>query len=256
MIAGILTRSLEREDNLQILKNLSYDGLQFDFNDLLNMFEKKFLLDEETHQVFQNFKNKIDNIGLPVLAFHTFYPLGELSGIVIENFKKYSRYMKELKCKFLILHVSAYSDNKADFENAIETLKEVKKYFLLQGQEILLENDHPPSLFINVEEIKKVTDKVKLNLCLDVSHALQSNLDLNNVFYELKDRIKAFHISDCLDGKTHLGVGEGVLKNQKCFREIVSSNALKVLEISRSLMNAKDRDGIIKVYSDSLMIIN
>ncbi len=253
MIAGILTGNLEIEDNLQILKSLGYDGLQFDFNDLqINMLNKNFVLDEGTHQAFQNFKDKINNIGLPILAFHTFYPLGESSEIVFENFKKYSEYMKEVNCKYLILHISAYSENKEYFEKAIITLKQIKYHFLQNDLLLLLENDHPPSLFVNLDDITRVNDKLHLDLCLDVSHALQSNLDLNTFFYTLKTKIKVIHLSDYSGGKAHLSIGEGVIESQNCFRDILLSDNLKVLEVSRSLVNSKDRDEIIKVYSDSL----
>ena len=180
MIVGVPTRSLSIEENLKILKRIGFDGFQFDLSSCgIDTLKKGFLLDEEEDKCVKNIKKLSDELEFPVLALHTFYPLNVDENVVIKTFEKNLEYLKSLNCRYLILHISGYCDDKERLNQAINCLKELEYLYKKSGCEILLENDHKPSLFITIKDIEKVNAKLNFNLCFDTTHAMQSDVDID-----------------------------------------------------------------------------
>jgi len=257
MILGAPSRSLSLEENLKIFKEIGYNGWQLDLcffvNKLDERLKKCFLLDSQDDEHIKKVKYLSEKVQFPVLAMHTFFPISENKNLIIKNFEKHLKYLQILKCKYLILHISGYSNNQTKLQNAINILKEVKTIYEQKGCEILLENDHDQSLFITTTDIKQVTSQIKLNLCFDTSHAMQSDVNLDEFWNEFKDKIKAIHLSDFKDGKAHKEIGTGILKQFKCYKEIINSNKLLILEVGKDFKRAKSKEQSIKVWENSFL---
>jgi len=257
MIVGDLTRKIPLEENLKILKEIGYDGFQLDLcyfvDSLEKRLERRFLIEEKDDAHVKEVKALSDKLKFPVLAMHTFFPITEDKNLITNTFEKHLEYLKTLNCKYLILHISGYTDDKAKLHRAIDILKEVKPLYEKEGHEILLENDHSPSLFITIDDIKGITKETNLNLCMDTSHAMQSNVNLDVFYNNFKDKIKAIHFSDYKDGKPHKEIGTGILKQFDCYKEIIKLNKPLILEVGKDIKNAKSKEEIIKIYKNSFL---
>lgn len=257
MIVGVPTRSLSIEENLKILKRIGFDGFQFDLSSCgIDTLKKGFLLDEEEDKCVKNIKKLSDELEFPVLALHTFYPLNVDENVVIKTFEKNLEYLKSLNCRYLILHISGYCDDKERLNQAINCLKELEYLYKKSGCEILLENDHKPSLFITIKDIEKVNAKLNFNLCFDTTHAMQSDVDIDEFWKQFNDKIKAIHLSDFKDGKAHKEIGTGILQQFNCYKEIINSDKLLILEVGKDFKRAKSKEESIKVWENSFLEVN
>jgi len=257
MIVGVPSRTIPIKENLKILKEIGYDGFQFDLSSCgIDTLKKDFLLNKEDDRCVQEIKTLSHNLDFPVLALHTFYPIHSDEAVTIQTFEKYLEYLRILNCKYLILHISGYSNDKKRFNQAISCLKKSKDIYKKKNCEILLENDHEPSLFITIEDIKSTTSKIDLNLCFDVTHAMQSDVNIDNFYSKFKQRIRAVHLSDYKKGRAHKEIGTGILKQFDCYREIINSNKLLILEVGKDVKRAKSRKEAIKVYKNSFLEVN
>ena len=153
-------------------------------------------------------------------------------------------------------HISAYSENKERLKQAISCLNKVKKTYKKEECEILLENDHEPSLFITIDDIESITSKLNLNLCFDTTHAMQSDVNIDEFYLKFKENIKAVHLSDFKEGKSHKEIGTGILKQFNCYKEIIQSNKLLILEVGKDIRRAKSKEEIIKIYKNSFLEAN
>ncbi|MBT7102663.1 sugar phosphate isomerase/epimerase [archaeon] len=254
MIVGVPSRTLPIKKNLKILKKIGYDGFQFDLSVCgIDTFKKSFLLDSEEDKCVKKIKKLSQDLNFPVLAAHTFYPLNSEDDTIIETFKKHLEHLKILNCKYLILHISGYNKDKQRLKKAINNLNKIKSIYKKKGCEILLENDHKPSLFITIKDIEKITSKIKLNLCFDVTHAMQSNVNLDNFYSKFNKKIKAFHLSDFKEGKAHKEIGTGILKKFNCFKKIIASKKLLILEVGKDVKKAKTMKEVTKIYKNSFL---
>ena len=253
-IVGVPSQRLEIKENLKILKNIGYDGFQFDLSSCgIDTLKKGFLLDSKDDQCIQKIKKLSNSLNFPVRAIHTFYPLNSEESIVIKTFQKNLKYLKTLNCKYIILHISGYCDDKKRLNQAINCLNKIKEIYKNERCEILLENDHKPSLFITIKDIETITSKLELNLCFDVTHAMQSNVNIDDFYSKFIDKIKAIHLSDYNKGKPHLEIGTGILKEFDCFKKIIHSNKLIILEVGKDIKKAKTKKEIIKIYKNSFL---
>ncbi len=257
MIIGVPTRSLEIEENLEILKKIGFDGFQFDLSICgIDTLKKEFLLKDEDDKCLEKVKKLSEKLNFPVVAIHTFYPLNSKEDIIIKTFKKYLEYLKKLNCKYLILHISGYCEDRIRLKQAINCLNKLKNIYKENKCEILLENDHKPSLFITIDNIEKINTKLNLNLCFDTTHAMQSNVDLDAFWNKFKNKIKVIHLSDFKDGKAHKEIGSGILKQFKCYKEIIKSNKLLFLEVGKDFKRAKSKEEAIKVWENSFLEVS
>ena len=119
--------------------------------------------------------------------------------------------------------------------------------------EILLENDHKPSLFITINDIESILSQLDLNLCFDVTHAMQSNVNLDELYSKFSNKIRAFHLSDFKNGKPHKEIGTGILKEFDCYKKIINSNKLLILEVGKDIRKAKSTKEIIQIYENSFL---
>jgi sugar phosphate isomerase/epimerase len=254
MIVGVPTRKLPLEENLKILKEIGFDGFQLDLSSCgIDTLKKGFLLDSEDDSAIENVKKLSKKLNFPVLALHTFYPLNFEKNTVIQVLKKNLNYLKTLNCKYLILHISGYCDDAERLKQAISCLDQASKEYKENGCEILLENDHKPSLFITIKNIEDVLSELSINLCFDTTHAMQSDVDLDTFWATFKDKIKAIHLSDFRDGKPHKEIGTGILKQFDCYEEIKKSNKLLILELGKDFQRAKSKEDAIKVWKNSFI---
>jgi len=254
MIVGVPSSTLKIEENLNILKKIGYDGFQFDLSSCgIDTFEKKFVFDSEDDKCVERIKKLSSELDFPVLAFHSFYPLDCEDEAVKDVFRKSLEYLEILGCKYLVLHISGYCEDKKRLEQAVRCLREVKNLYQEKGCEILLENDHKPSLFITIEDIERIVSEANLNLCFDVSHAMQSDVDLDEFWLKFEDKIKAVHLSDFKDGKPHLEVGTGILRESRCFEKIVDSDKLLILEVGKDIKKAGSREKVVQIYKNSFL---
>jgi len=256
MIVGNPSRRLSFEENLRILKRIGFDGFQLDLISYgIETLKKGFQLDAEDDKAINKIKELSNKFKFHVLALHTFYPLNTSKDIVIKTFEKNLEYLKILNCKYLILHISGYCDDKERLKQAIDCLNQIESIYKKNNCEILLENDHKPSLFITIKDIEKVLSKLNFNLCFDTAHAMQSDVDLDDFWKRFKKKIKAIHLSDYKDGKTHKEIGTGILKQFKCYKEIINSDKIIILEVGKDFKRAKSKEESIKVWENSFLEI-
>jgi sugar phosphate isomerase/epimerase len=254
MIVGVPSRILPIEENLKILKKIGYDGFQFDLSSCgIDTLKKGFILDSEEDKCIKKIEKLSKDLDFPVLALHTFYPSNSKEDVVIKTFKKNLDYLKILDCKYLIIHISGYSEDKIRLKQAMDCLNKVKDIYTKKGCDILLENDHKPSLFITIKDIEEINSKLNLNLCFDTTHAMQSNVCLDKFYSKFNKKIKAIHLSDFKDGKAHKEIGTGILKKFSCFEKIIKSNKLLILEVGKDVRRAKSKKEIIEVYKNSFL---
>ncbi|MCW8966434.1 MAG: sugar phosphate isomerase/epimerase [Candidatus Pacearchaeota archaeon] len=257
MIVGVPTRSLPVEENLKTFKKIGFDGFQFDLSSCgIDTLKKGFLLEEEEDKCVEEIKNLSDKLKFPVLALHTFYPLNADENVVIKTFEKNLEYLKILNCKYLILHISGYCDDKKRLNQAITCLKKIENLYEKSGSEILLENDHKPSLFITIKDIEKVNAKLNFNLCFDTTHAMQSDVDVDEFWKKFNNKIKAIHLSDFKDGKAHKEIGTGILQQFESYVEIINSDKLLILEVGKDFKRAKSKEEAIKVWENSFLEVS
>ena len=122
-----------------MLKKIGFEGFQFDLSSCgIDTLKKGFLLDDEEDERVEYVKRISEELQFPVLAFHTFYPLSEGDGVVIKTFERYLGYLKKLSCKYLVLHISGYCEDRKRLNQAISCLNSIGDIYYKSGYEILL----------------------------------------------------------------------------------------------------------------------
>jgi len=95
----------------------------------------------------------------------------------------------------IILHPGK---SDGDIEKASESLSELASFADEWGTEIILENTIPGNFGSGIEELKIISDKFNLPICIDTSHASAKENILNRLLGLFEDRIKHFHLSDSM----------------------------------------------------------
>ena len=93
----------------------------------------------------------------------------------------------------IILHPGKSSGN---IEKASLSLSEITCFAKEWNVEIILENTFPYDFGSSIDELKFLSDKFDLPVCIDTSHCSAKEDLLNEFFLTFKEKIKHLHISD------------------------------------------------------------
>lgn len=102
---------------------------------------------------------------------------------------------QKLNIPRIILHPGKSSGN---IEKASLSLSEINYFAKEWNTEIILENTFPHDFGSHIDELKSLSDKFDLPVCIDTSHCSAKEDLLNNFFSTFKEKIKHLHISDSL----------------------------------------------------------
>jgi sugar phosphate isomerase/epimerase len=95
----------------------------------------------------------------------------------------------------IILHPGK---SAGDIEKASESLSELISFAGEWGVEIILENTFPDDFGSSIDELKILSDKFDLPVCIDTSHASAKENILNRLLDLFEGRVKHFHLSDSM----------------------------------------------------------
>lgn len=100
---------------------------------------------------------------------------------------------KRLNIPKIILHPGK---NHGNIENASLSLSEIVSFAEEWNTEIILENTFPDNFGSRIDELKTLSDKFNLPVCIDTSHCSAKENLLNKFILTFNDKIKHLHISD------------------------------------------------------------
>jgi sugar phosphate isomerase/epimerase len=97
----------------------------------------------------------------------------------------------------IIMHPGKNKKN-GNLKKASESLSELISFAKEWKTDIILENTFPDDFGSRIDELKTLSDKFNLPVCIDTSHASAKENLLNKFIPTFNDKIKHVHISDSL----------------------------------------------------------
>ena len=192
----------------------------------------------------------------PVRAFH------------VQRSKKFVDFARDLGAKNVLLVLGEYMwqqeviPPQAQWDWAVEGVKEIGKYALDNGVEIVLELEpFHLSIVNNVEKMARFVDDVGSPAVwanIDVSHVVLAG-DPPEAIQLLKGKAHHVHFSDC-DGKVHgdLPPGDGVINFRPFMKELKKMDIDGVISIELEYCPQPDKivEWVTRAYSETARLMD
>ena len=136
-----------------------------------------------------------------------------------ELLDKTAEYCSELNSELMVLHIlnrSAYNLFSNNIEKVCCFIENMSEKFRSRGVKILLENligsGAPGEFECTIPELKRVFGSLDIGFCIDISHSVLTNQDIENEIRIAGDKLLSVHVSST-DGKNdlHLPLDQGVI---------------------------------------------
>jgi len=193
--------------NLGISTTITYDkdifsGIELIANSSFRFVEircEKEHFNYEDEKEIKKLKNTLKKKSLTGISIH--HPLWVNVADVdewmrtksIREVEKVILVAKKLNIPKIILHPGK---NSGDAEKSSESLSELVSFAEEWDTEIILENTFPDDFGSSIDELKILSDKFNLPVCIDTSHCSAKDNLLNKFLVTFNGKIKHLHISD------------------------------------------------------------
>lgn len=220
-------------DSLNIIKSAGFDYIEL----------AGYWKGGDNWEVAQHLKNipvkdvlhMVEDSGLKISTLHDMGGVidDHSDTIISKNTYEYLEYTKEdIPC--VVFHTPHKKTTDSDWwkkykNKAISDLNSFKGNHIICIENMpFFENYIVP--LIEPEEMLSFVQEADIHINIDTTHYAQCNIELNKVGSLLKSHIRTIHLSDFIDGKSHVYIGDGDLDLSE-FARLISKNELHSVTI-------------------------
>jgi len=232
IICANLNKKVELNDLYSLTSSIGFKNLQFSFVHR-GINSSNPIVDNSFLNTAQQMKDMAAQYNLKFPVIHGWLPSTKQEAKNVLNI--YLKAKEILNSKYIIFHPTSLKN----LDTIINLVKSKKS--------ILIENVAEPLFKMGLNEIKLIL-LANVNICFDTCHALENNMDINEILLKYKKAIKVIHLSD-YDGKNrHITIGTKNIMSK--FINAIPSQSIVVFE-----HKAKTKKEYLEKYGNSFKIL-